>query len=56
MEPEATRVTFAIPDAGNVINLASPSFSAIAVDLGLEDAMENVFEGLGQPLVKENPE
>jgi len=56
MEPVTTRVTFAIPAAGSEIDLASPTLSAIAADLALEDAMNNAFEGLGQPLVEANPE
>ena len=54
VEPGATRVTFAIPEAGGVIDLASP-LSAIATDLALEEAMDTAFEGLGQPLVEANP-
>ena len=47
MEPGATRVTFVIPAAGSKIDLVSPTLSAIAVDLALEEAMDNAFEGLG---------
>jgi len=56
VEPGATRVTFVIPEAGGVIDLASPPLSAIATDLALEEAMDAAFEGLGQPSVEENPE
>jgi len=56
MEPGATRVTFTIPEAGGVIDLASPPLSAIVMDLALEEAMDVAFEGLGQPSVEANPE
>jgi len=55
-EPSSSRVTFAIPSMGSMINLASLSIAAIEVDLGLEDAMGSAFEGLGQMTVRANPE
>jgi len=55
-ETVANRVTFAIPEAERVIDLASPPLSAIATDLALEEAMDAAFEGLGQPSVEANPE
>ena len=55
-EPSSSRVTFAIPSAGSMIDLASPSLAAIEADLGLEDAMGSAFEGLGEATVRANPE
>jgi len=55
MGPGVNRVMFVIPAAGSEIDLVSPTLSAIAADLALEEAMDNVFKGLGVPFVKANP-